>query len=79
MIEAGRASSIASAGLSSLVSVKNGRFEVMMKLIAAERSGAEAILGEQPKSRVDAFSSILIFNLFEECLPRRLIPLKSRI
>jgi hypothetical protein len=79
MIEAERASSIASAGLSSLVSVKNGRFEVMMKLIAAERSGAEAILGEQPKSRVDAFSSILIFNLFEKCLPRRLIPLKSRI
>jgi hypothetical protein len=79
MIEAGRASSIASAGLSILVSVKNGRFEVMMKLIAAERSGAEAILGEQPKSRVDAFSSILIFNHFEKCLPRRLMPLKSRI
>jgi hypothetical protein len=79
MIEAGRASSIESAGLSSLVSVENGRFEVMMKLITAERSGAEAILGEHPKSRVDAFSSILIFNLFEKCLPRRSIPLRSRI
>jgi hypothetical protein len=45
MIEAGRASSIASAGLSMEVLVVRS-FEVVMILLEAERSGAEVALGD---------------------------------
>ena len=49
MIEAGRASSIASARLSKLLCVEGGGVEVVMKLISAGRSGAEVALGEEVK------------------------------
>jgi hypothetical protein len=45
MIEAGRASSIASAVFSKLVSVEKGSFDTMM-LMEAGRSGAEVVLGD---------------------------------
>lgn len=67
MIEAVRASSIASAGLSKLVSFEQKSFEVVMISIPAGRSGADVVLGEQAKSRVDAFSLISsCFNISRE-------------
>jgi hypothetical protein len=48
MIEAGRASSIASAVFSKLVTIEKESFEAMT-IIEAGRSGADIVLGEQAK------------------------------
>jgi len=68
MIEAGRASSIASAGLSRLLCVERGSFEVVMKLIliSAGRSGAEVVLGERPEITRLRVSLIPIFKVIAE-------------
>ena len=66
MIEAGRASSIASAGVLKLLCVEKGSFEVVLSLISAERSGAEVVLGEEAKITRRRVSLILIINIVEK-------------